>query len=119
LLLPRGLKCTNRIYPRELKPHWPHFLELIQHLQQRRSLGCLGRAFFSCVPKCTNYFKECDIKILYPPPHITYVLRTLDRTVSKPFKTKCHQETIKLIYNSANNAITKFSFKKHFSELLG
>jgi hypothetical protein len=27
------------------------FLELIQHLQKRRSQSCLGRAFFSCVHK--------------------------------------------------------------------
>ena len=84
-----------------------------------RSQGCLGQAFFSCVPKCMNYLKDSDIKILCPPPHTTYVLRPLHRTVSKPFKTNCHQETIKFIHNSANDAITKFSFEQHFLELLG
>ena len=68
--------------------------------------------------KCTNYCKESDIKILYPPPHTIYVLRPLHRTVSKPFKRNCHQETIKFIHNSANDAITKFSFEQHFSEHL-
>jgi hypothetical protein len=67
------------------------FFNWFQNLQKRRSQGCLGQAFFSCVPKCTNYCKESDIKILFLPPHTTHVLRPLPRTVPKPFKTNCHQ----------------------------
>jgi hypothetical protein len=96
LLLPSGLKCTNRIYPQELESHWPHFSWTdSQHLQKRRSQCCLGRAIFSCVPKCTYCCKESDFKILCLPPHIK-------RSTTSP--QNCVQ-TIQEKLSSRNNKI--------------